>query len=70
MVETPGGQTNLGRLEENVLRSVCREEAIRSGKRREQKPLGGSALFGVAPVRNKQPEQKEEPKMSHQMLDF
>ena len=37
-------------------------EAAREG---EQKPFGGSELFGVAPVRNKQP-----PKMSHQMLYY
>ena len=35
----------------------------------EQKPFGGSALFGVAAVGNEQPEQKEEQKMSHQILD-
>ena len=43
-----------------------RSEASREG---EQKPFGGSALFGVAPVRNKPPKQKEAPKMSHQLLD-
>ena len=42
-----------------------RSEAAREGK---QKPFGGSALFGVAFV-GKYPEQKETPKMSHQMLD-
>ena len=41
-------------------------EAAREG---ELKPFGGLALFGVAPVRNDQPEQKEGPKMSHQMQD-
>ena len=43
-----------------------RSEAAREG---EQKPFGGSALFGVAPVRNEQSEQQEEKNMSHQMLD-
>ena len=70
MVKTPGEQTNLGGLENNVSRGVCLKEAIRGGEREgEQKYFGGSALFGVAPVRNEQPEQKETPKMSHQMLD-
>ena len=43
-----------------------RSEAAREG---EQKPFGGSALFGVAPV-GKEPEQNENTTtMSHQMLD-
>ena len=44
-----------------------RSEAVREG---EHKPFGGSAQFGVAPVRN-EPEQKESntPTISHQMLD-
>ena len=44
-----------------------KSEAAREG---EQKPFGGLVLFGVAPVRNEQPEQQEEPKRSHQMLDY
>ena len=43
-----------------------RSEAAREG---EKKTFGGSALFGVVPVGNKQPEQQEVPKMSYQMLD-
>ena len=44
-----------------------RSEAVREG---EQKPFGGSAQFGPAPVRN-EPEKTESnpPTMSHQMLD-
>ena len=42
-----------------------KSEATREG---EQKPFGGSALFGVATVRKEQPEQQEAPKMSHHML--
>ena len=41
-------------------------EAAREG---EQQPFRGTALFGVAPVGNEPPEQKEAPKMSHQMRD-
>ena len=37
MVENPEVQTNLGVLEDNVLRGVCRKEDIRSGKRRGTK---------------------------------
>ena len=44
-----------------------RSEAAREG---EQKPFGGSTLFGVAPVGNKHPEQQEAPKMLHHMLDL
>ena len=43
-----------------------RSEAASEG---EQKPFGGSVLFGVAPVGNEPPEQKETPKMSHKILD-
>ena len=42
-----------------------RSEASREG---EQKPFGGSSLFGVAPI-GKDQEQKETPTMSHKMLD-
>ena len=44
-----------------------RSEAVREG---EQKPFGGSAQFGPAPVRN-EPDKTESnpPTMSHQMLD-
>ena len=41
-----------------------------AAREREQKNFRGSALFGVAPVGNKQPEQQEEQKMSHQILDY
>ena len=43
-----------------------RWEAAREG---EQEPFGGSALFGVAHVKNEHPAQEEAPKMSHQVID-
>ena len=43
-----------------------RSEAAREG---EQKSFGGSALFGVAPVKKEQPKQEGGPQMSHHVLD-
>ena len=42
-----------------------RSEAAQEG---DQKPFGGSALFGVAPVEKEQCKQEEAPQMLHQML--
>ena len=43
-----------------------RSKAAREGGK---KPFGGSEMFGVAPVGNKQPEHQDDPKMSHQIQD-
>ena len=43
-----------------------RSEAVRE---REQKPFGGSAQFGPAPVGKETEPERNPPKMSHQMLD-
>ena len=55
----------MGRLEDHVSRGVCREEAFRSGER----PFGGSAQFGPAPVGEETKPESNTPTMSHQMLD-
>ena len=44
-----------------------RSEAVREG---EQKPFGGSAQFGPAPVGKKKEPERNPPTMSHQMLDL
>ena len=69
MVKTPGGQTNLGGLENYVSHGLCCQETIGSGAIGRAKTFGDLALFGVALVKKEQPEQEEAPKMLHQMIN-
>ena len=68
MVETPGGQSNLGILEDYVLRGLCRKETIGSGTRGRTKTFWRFGTVWCCDRREQTARIAGGAKMSHQML--
>ena len=69
MVETPGGKQTWTEQKTTFRAAYVAKRQLESAREGEEKPLGGSALFGAAPVAQEKKNTEGTPQMSNQMLD-